>query len=90
MSYASREKAIHLQIDNIVGLLYIVKNGGTHDKILSDVSKDIWDCNHGKNISRVFHILAQFPLAKNERELDYYHQNVNVWVASGVAERRKT
>ena len=43
-----------------------------------------------KNICRLFHILAQFPLAKNERELDYYHQNVNVWVASGVAERRKT
>ena len=43
-----------------------------------------------KNIFRLFHILALFPPAKNERELDYYHQNVNIWVDLGAVERRNT
>ena len=36
-------KSIHLQTDDIVGLSYIVKMGGTHNKVLSDISKEIWD-----------------------------------------------
>ena len=41
-------------------------------------NKQIYLGLHGKNICRLFHILALFPLAKNEKELDYYHQNVNI------------
>ena len=36
-------KSIHLQIDNIVGLSYIVKMGGTHNKVLLDISIEIRD-----------------------------------------------
>ena len=35
--------SIHLQTDNMVALSYIVKIGGTHNKVLSDISKEIWD-----------------------------------------------
>ena len=34
---------IHLQIDNISGLSYIVKMWGTCKKVFSDISKEIWD-----------------------------------------------
>ena len=52
----------------------------------------MWDLftilqSHGKSICRSFHILAQFPFTTNERELDYYHQMVNIWAASRVAKR---
>ena len=36
-------KSIHLRMDNIVGLSYIVKMGETHNKVLSDIRKEIWD-----------------------------------------------
>ena len=39
---------------------------------------------------RLFHFLAQFVFTTSEKELDYYHQKVNVRVASRVAERLKT
>ena len=32
-------QSIHLQIDNVVALSYLVKIGGTHNKVLSDISK---------------------------------------------------
>ena len=35
-------KSIHLQIDNIVVLSYILKIGRTHNKVLSGISKEIW------------------------------------------------
>ena len=37
--------------------------------------------NNGKNFCRTFHILAQFLFTNSERELDYYHQKVNIGVA---------
>ena len=40
-------------------------------------------------ICRLFHILTQFPISRSEAELYYYHQKVNVRVASRVAERHK-
>ena len=46
--------------------------------------------NLGQNIWRLFHFLAQFLFTTNETELGYYHQKVNVRVASRVAERLKT
>ena len=46
-------------------------------------------CNLGQNICRL-HFLAQFVLITSETELNYYHQKVNVRVASRVAERLKT
>ena len=46
--------------------------------------------NFGQNIWRLFHFLAQFLFTTSETELDYYHQKMNVRVASRVAERLKT
>ena len=44
----------------------------------------------GQNIWRLFHFSAQFFFTTSETELGYYHQKVNVRVASRVAERLKT
>ena len=46
--------------------------------------------NQEQNICKFFHALAQFPITKSDSELDYYHEEVNVGVASRVAERLKT
>ena len=46
--------------------------------------------NLGENIQRLFHFFAQFFFITSAMELDYYHQKVNVRVASGVAKRLKT
>ena len=35
--------SIHLQMHNIVDLSYIVEMWGTHNKVLSYISKEIWD-----------------------------------------------
>ena len=35
-------QSIHLQMESIVTLSYLVKMGGTHNKVLSDESKEIW------------------------------------------------
>ena len=43
-----------------------------------------------KNICKFFHILAQFSFSTSEKELAYYHQRVNVRVASRVAKHLKT
>ena len=45
--------------------------------------------NLGQNICRLFHFLAKFFFTTNETELDYYHQKLNVRVASRVSERLK-
>ena len=45
--------------------------------------------NLGQNICRLFQFLAQFLFTTSETELDYYHWNVNIRVASRAAERRK-
>ena len=37
-----------------------------------------------------FHISAQFPFTKSEKELDYYYQKVNIRVTSRVVKRLKT
>ena len=46
--------------------------------------------NHGGSICRLFHVLVQFFFTTSKSELHYYHQRVNVQVASRVLERRKT
>ena len=46
--------------------------------------------NLGQNIQILFHFLVEFVFTTSEKELDYYHQKVNVRIASGVAERLKT
>ena len=38
----------------------------------------------------IFYRLSLFPLPISETKLDYYHQNMNVRVASGVLKRLKT
>ena len=45
------------------------------------LKRKFW-ANLGQNICRLFHVLAQFLFTTSETELDYYHQRVNVWVAS--------
>ena len=42
--------------------------------------------NIGQNTQRLFHFLAEFLFTTSETEVDYYHQKVNVRVASRVAE----
>ena len=46
--------------------------------------------NLGQKICRLFHFLAQLVFTTSEMELDYYHQKVNVRVASRIAEWLKT
>ena len=43
-----------------------------------------------KKHCRIFHILAQFLLSINEREIHYYLQRVSIRVASQVAKQHKT
>ena len=43
--------------------------------------------NLGQNICRPFHVFAQFLLTTSESELDYYHQKMNVRVATRDVER---
>ena len=38
-----KSKSIHIQMDNIVALSYLVKMGGTQSEALSGLSKEIWD-----------------------------------------------
>ena len=40
-----------------------------------------------KSICRLFHFLIQFFFTTSETELDYYHQKMNAWDGSRVAER---
>ena len=49
------------------------------------MGSNIW-----QNIGRLFRVLAKFIFTTSATELDYYHQKVNVRVASQVAERLKT
>ena len=49
------------------------------------MGSNIW-----QNIGRLFRVLAKFIFTTSAMELDYYHQKVNVRVASQVAERLKT
>ena len=44
-------QAIRIKMDNMVTLSYLVKMGGTHNKVLSDLSKEIWDYLLGKGIT---------------------------------------
>ena len=67
-------KPIHLQMENIVGLSYVVKMGATHNKVLSDINKEIWDYfafERDHNYCRVptwgFESRSRFPVAVYER-----------------------
>ena len=44
-------QSIHLQMDHIVALSYLVKVGVTQNKVLSDLSKEIWDYLLAKRIT---------------------------------------
>ena len=65
----------------VLKILCILKEVKTNRKMF----RSSW-----KNIRRFFHISTQFPFTTSERELDFYHQNVNRRVASRVTERLKT
>ena len=53
-------------------------------------TKKTFSHNLGQNICGLVHFLAQLLFTISETKLDYYHQKVNVRVASRVAERLKT
>ena len=38
-----KHKVIHLQVDNMVALTYLLKMGGTHNLKLVHLAKEIWD-----------------------------------------------
>ena len=46
--------------------------------------------NLGQNHRRLFCFLAQFVFTTSETGLDYFHQKMNVWVASRVANQLTT
>ena len=50
----------------------------------------IYLCILGQNICRFFYFLAHFAFSRGKKELHYYHQKVNEWVASRVTERLTT
>ena len=59
--------------------------------ILKEVKiKRKFSYNLGENFLRLFHFLAQVFFTTNETKLDYYHQKVSAWVASGAAKQLKT
>ena len=55
-----------------------------------EVKKNIFTQSWKKTFCRLFHVLAQFPFAIRESELNHYHQKVNLRVASRAEERLKT
>ena len=44
-------QSIHLWLNNVAALSYLIKTGGTHNKVLSDISRKIWDYLPGKGIT---------------------------------------
>lgn len=50
----------------------------------------VFSYNHAKIICKFYHTLVQFPFITSERELDHYHEKLNIRVASLVVERLKT
>ena len=53
------------------------------------LKEKFWD-SFKQNIDRLFHLLTQFVFTTNETDLYYYHEKLNVQVASRVAEQLKT
>ena len=68
----------------------LVESANTYDFKTTDSHKNKNTYNLKQNIQRLFHFLAQFVFTTNETEVDYYHQKVNVRVASRIAEQVKT
>ena len=46
--------------------------------------------NPGQNVFRLFHLSVQFPFTTSKSKVDYYHQKVNLVIASRVGKRPKT
>lgn len=42
-SIESFSKSIHAQMENVVALSYLIKNRGPQNKVLLQLSKEIWD-----------------------------------------------
>ena len=57
-----------------------------------NIANSFWNTSYNleQNTCRLFHFLVQFVFTTSETELDYYHQKVNIPVASQVAEQLKT
>ena len=57
---------------NVVALLYLVKTGGSHNKVLSDINKEIWHYLLGKEII----ITAEYLPDTLNKEIDFQSQAV--------------
>ena len=59
-------KTIHIKMDNIVALSYLVKMGGTRNQLLVQISKEIWEYLLDKGIT----ITAEYLPGALNREAD--------------------
>ena len=57
---------------------------------ICDIENNKKSDNLTQNIFSLFQVLVQFLFTSSEKEIDYYHQKVNVRNVSRVAERFKT
>ena len=74
-------QSIHLQIDNVVALSYLVKMGGTHNKVLSDISKLklLWNYL----LAKVITITAEYFSGTVMKEADFQARAVRETQANG-------
>ena len=52
-------------------------------------AKENFPDNHSQNILIPFHVLPWFPITGSEMEVNNYHENLNVQVASQLMARLK-
>ena len=64
--------SIHLQIDNMAALSYLLKMGGTHSMELIQTSKEIWDYLHQHKIT----ITAEYLPSKQNVIADWESRHV--------------
>ena len=57
---------------NVVALSHLVKTGGSHNKVLSDINKEIWHYLLGKEII----ITAEYLPDTLNKEIDFQSQAV--------------
>ena len=58
-------------MDNVVALLYLIKMGGTRNKVLSQLSKEIWDYLIKNKM-----ITAEYLPGKINKKADFQSQNM--------------
>ena len=64
-------KSIHLRIDNMTALSYLLNMGGTQNKHLIKISKEIW----GYLIERKIHLTAEYIPSLSNQTADWASRN---------------